>query len=118
MPVGRSLVFLRITGKKYSVLYRSQVKNISYPTDHRQNLFWFFRITGKNYFVLYRAQAKTISYSTDHRQKLFRTLPITGKKYFVLYRKDISVSTAWWEVSNHIRYGIRKAMHCPVSMSE
>src|SRR6516225_6448244 len=106
MPVGRRPGFFRITGKKYFVLYRSQVENISYPTDHRQNLFWFFRITGKNYFVLYRAQAKTILYPTDHRQnlfwffpdhrqKLFRTLPSTGKNYFVLYRsqaKPISYS--------------------------
>src|SRR6516165_1313446 len=93
MPVGRRPGFFRITGKKYFVLYRSQVKNISYPTDHRQNLFWFFPdhrqktfrtlpSTGKNYFVLYRSQAKTISYSTDHRQKIFRTLP---KRYFGLY---------------------------------
>src|SRR6516162_4373512 len=103
MPVGRRPGFFRITGKKYFVLYRSQVENISYPTDHRQNLFWFFPdhrqklfrtlpSTGKNYFVPYRSQAKpilvfsgsqakTISYSTDHRQNLFRTLPITGKKY-------------------------------------
>src|SRR6516225_3480228 len=74
MPVGRRPGFFRITGKKYFVLYRSQVENISYPTDHRQNLFWFF---------------------PDHRQKLFRTLPSTGKNYFVLYRsqaKPISYS--------------------------
>ena len=52
------------------------------------------------------SQAKNISYSIDHRHKIFRTLSITGKKY-VFYRKDISVSTSWWEVANHIRYGIR-----------
>src|SRR6516165_5485301 len=74
--------FFRITGKKYFVLYRSQAKNISYPTDHRQNLFRTLPITVKNHFVLYRSQAKNISYSTDHRQKIFRTLP---KRYFGLY---------------------------------
>src|SRR5215471_1627624 len=35
--------FFQITGKKYFVLYRSQVgsqeKNISYPTDHRRKIF-------------------------------------------------------------------------------
>jgi hypothetical protein len=51
---------LRITGKKYFVLYRSQAKNISYSTS------------GSLVFP-------------DHRQKIFCTLPITGNKYFVLY---------------------------------
>src|SRR6516164_10926830 len=97
MPVGRSLGFF---------------------ADHRQKIFRTLPITGEKYFVPYRSQAKpilvfsgsqakNISYSTEHRQKLFRILPITGKKYFVVYRKDISVSTSWWEVANHIRYGIR-----------
>src|SRR6516164_11306697 len=126
---GKYFVPYRAQAKPILVFSGSQAKTISYSTEHRQKLFCtlpitgktyfgFFRITGKNYFVLYRAQAKTILYPTDHRQnlfwffpdhrqKLFRTLPSTGKNYFVLYRKDISVSTSWWEVANHIRYGIR-----------
>jgi hypothetical protein len=36
----RSLVFFRITGKKYFVLYRSQAINISYSTSQAA---WFFR---------------------------------------------------------------------------
>src|SRR6516165_5778112 len=64
---------LSITGKKY-VFYRkdisvstswwevanawfffgSQVKNISYPTDHRQKIFRTLPITGNKIFVLYR----------------------------------------------------------------
>src|SRR5215813_13333762 len=86
MPVGRRPGFFPITGEKYFLPCRSQAKPI---------------------LVFSGSQAKTISYSTEHRQKLFRTIPITCKKYFVLYRKDISVSTSWWEVANHIRYGIR-----------
>ena len=80
------------------------------------------------------SQAKNISYSTDHRRKIFRTLPqmAWGGEFFssdimwwlgdwtrlILHQlplprkslkrgKDILVSTSWWEVANHIRYGIR-----------
>ena len=94
----------------------------------------FFRITGTKYFVPYRSQAQNISYPADHRQKIFRTLPqmAWGGEVFssdimwwlgdwtrlILHQlplprkslkrgKDILVSTSWWEVANHIRYGIR-----------
>src|SRR6516162_3823102 len=41
-------------GRKRLVFSGSQVKNISYPTDHRQKIFRTLPITGNKIFVLYR----------------------------------------------------------------
>src|SRR6516225_3181000 len=89
IPVGRSLVF---TG--------SQVKNISYSTDHRHKIFRTLprtlSITGTKYFVLYRSQAKN-TYSTE---KIFRSLPPGGRSqtpgfFRITLKKYLHRATLW-----------------------
>ena len=73
----------------------------------------FFRITGKKYFVLYLrwlGEGKLFSsdimwWLGDWTRPILHQLPLPRKS--LKRGKDILVSTCWWEVSNHIRYGIR-----------
>src|SRR5215831_16967433 len=91
MPVGRSLVF---SG--------SQEKNISYPTDHRQKIFRTLpqMAWGGKFF-----SSDIMWWLGDWTRLILHQLPLPRKS--LKRGKDILVSTSWWEVANHIRYGIR-----------
>ena len=98
--------FFRITGKKYFVLYRSQVgsqeKNISYPTDHRRKIFRTLpqMAWGGEFF-----SSDIMWWLGDWIRLILHQLPLPRKS--LKRGKIILVSTSWWEVTNHIRYGIR-----------
>src|SRR5215467_5105461 len=119
IPVGRGLVFsgsqakifrtLPITGNKYFVLYLrqpgfsgSQTKNISYSTDHRQKIFRTLpqMAWGGEFF-----SSDIMWWLGDWTRLILHQLPLPRKS--LKRGKDILVSTSWWEVANHIRYGIR-----------
>ena len=91
IPVGRSLVF---SG--------SQAKNISYPTDHRQKIFRTLpqMAWGGEFF-----SSDIMWWLGDWTRLILHQLPLPRKS--LKRGKDILVSTSWWEVANHIRYGIR-----------